>query len=162
MERNTRQRAAIREAIVLAERPLLPQEVLAAAQQASPGLGIATVYRNLKALADEGEISVVDLPGENPRYEAAGHQHHHHFQCLQCQRVYDVHACPGNLAHLAPAGFTVEAHELTLYGRCSDCTAPAPAARRRPAEQGHAHTHAPAPKPAVRRIVQKGVRKTSG
>lgn len=159
MERNTRQRAAIREAIVLADRPLLPQEVLEAAQQASPGLGIATVYRNLKALADEGEISIVDLPGENPRYEAAGHQHHHHFQCLQCQRVYDVHACPGNLAHLAPAGFTVEAHELTLYGRCSRCAAPA--ARRRPAEHAHAHTHAPAPAPAAQKATQKAAQRAA-
>ncbi|MEN9627943.1 MAG: hypothetical protein RJA10_1170, partial [Pseudomonadota bacterium] len=41
MERNTRQRTAIREAIAGAERPLLPQEVLQAAQHAVPALGIA-------------------------------------------------------------------------------------------------------------------------
>jgi Fur family ferric uptake transcriptional regulator len=57
MERNTRQRSAIRDAIAVADRPLLPQEVLDAAQPASPGLGIATVYRNLKALLDEGEVN---------------------------------------------------------------------------------------------------------
>jgi Fe2+ or Zn2+ uptake regulation protein len=71
MERNTRQRTAIRDAIAVADRPLLPQEVLDAAQAASPGLGIATVYRNLKALLDEGEVCAVQLPGENPRYEIA-------------------------------------------------------------------------------------------
>jgi hypothetical protein len=43
MERNTRQRCAIRDVIALAERPLLPQEVLDAAQQQVPGMGIATV-----------------------------------------------------------------------------------------------------------------------
>ncbi len=121
MERSTRQRAAIREALDVAQRPLLPQEVLAAAQAQVPGLGIATVYRNLKALLDEGEIQLVALPGENPRYETRGHGHHHHFQCQSCERVFDVHACPGDLSRLAPAGFTVEDHELTLYGRCRDC-----------------------------------------
>lgn len=121
MQRNTRQRSAIREAIVAAERPLLPQEVLEAAQPSVPGLGIATVYRNLKSLVEDGVLQAVTLPGENPRFEPAGRQHHHHFQCLRCQRVFDVHACPGDLSRLAPAGFTVEDHDLTLYGRCGDC-----------------------------------------
>lgn len=122
MERNTRQRAAIRDAIAHAGRPLLPQEVLEAAQAGAPGLSIATVYRNLRTLLDEGELRAVVLPGENARYEMAGGGHHHHFQCRQCQRVFEVDACPGNLASLAPAGFTVEDHDLTLYGRCRDCT----------------------------------------
>ena len=124
MERNTRQRSAIRDAIALADRPLLPQEVLEAAQHEVPGLGIATVYRNLKVLVEEGELQVVNLPGENPHFELVGHQHHHHFQCRQCQRVFDVHACPGDLRRMAPQGFTVEDHDLTLYGRCKDCVAP--------------------------------------
>lgn len=136
MERNTRQRAAIRDAIAAAERPLLPQEVLDAAQAASPGLGIATVYRGLKALLDEGEVCLVQLPGENARYEIAGRHHHHHFQCRQCQRVFDVHACPGDLSRLAPPGFSVDAHEITLYGHCSDCAAPT-VARRRAAAHRH-------------------------
>ena len=130
MERSTRQRTAIRDALDAAQRPLLPQEVLTAAQTQVPGLGIATVYRNLKALLDEGVIQLVALPGENPRYETVGHGHHHHFQCTACDRVFDVHACPGDLSRLAPAGFTVEDHELTLYGRCRDCQ-PAPRTRQR-------------------------------
>ncbi|GAB4042664.1 MAG: transcriptional repressor [Rubrivivax sp.] len=121
MQRSTRQRDAIREALHSAGRPLLPQEVLVAAQAEVPGLGIATVYRTLKALVDEGSLRAVTLPGENPRYEPAHHGHHHHFHCQACGRVFDVHACPGNLARLAPAGFEVAAHELTLYGRCRDC-----------------------------------------
>lgn len=143
MERNTRQRSAIREAIAHAGRPLLPQEVLEAAQAEAPGLSIATVYRNLRALLDEGELRAVMLPGESPRYEMAGMAHHHHFQCLTCQRVFEVEACPGDLASLAPRGFTVEDHELTLYGRCSECQ-PARAvkgSRRKTATAPHPHTH---------------------
>jgi Fur family ferric uptake transcriptional regulator len=124
MERSTRQRSAIRDAIAAAQRPLLPQEVLDAAQAQVPGLGIATVYRNLKQLVEDGELQTVELPGENVRYEPVGHAHHHHFQCTACDRVFDVHACPGNLARLAPEGFTVETHELTLYGRCRECQPP--------------------------------------
>jgi Fur family transcriptional regulator, ferric uptake regulator len=124
MERNTRQRTAIRDALQRAHRPLLPQEVLVAAQAQTPRLGLATVYRNLKALVEEGVLCTVELPGENPRFELAGRQHHHHFQCLDCQRVFDVHACPGDLSRLAPPGFTVLDHELTLYGRCGECAAP--------------------------------------
>jgi Fur family transcriptional regulator, ferric uptake regulator len=125
MERATRQRSAIRDAIGAAGRPLRPEEVLEAARGQVPGMGLATVYRNLKLLVGDGSVRAVQLPGENPRYEVAHHDHHHHFQCRVCERVFDVHACPGDLAALAPAGFTVEDHELTLYGRCGDCAAPA-------------------------------------
>ncbi len=123
MERATRQRTAISTAIDAAGRPLSTQEVLDAAQVDVPGLGLATVYRNLKLLVDAGEISPVTLPGESPRYESThlAHEHHHHFQCTACKRVFDVHDCPGDLARLAPKGFSVERHDLTLYGRCDEC-----------------------------------------
>jgi Fur family ferric uptake transcriptional regulator len=121
MERSTRQRTAIHAAIVAAKRPLLPQEILALAQEAVKGLGIATVYRNIKALVDGGEIQTVNLPGDSPRYESSAQSHHHHFQCRQCSQVFDVHDCPGDLRSLAPQGFIVDGHELTLYGRCADC-----------------------------------------
>jgi Fur family ferric uptake transcriptional regulator len=135
MERSTRQRTAIRAVIEAAGRPLSTAEVLDAAQAEVPGLAIATVYRNVKLLADANEIAVVTLPGEAPRYESTQHAHHHHFQCGECNRVFDVPGCPGRLNELAPKGFVVERHELTLYGRCKDC-GPAPRGRRR------AHSHA--------------------
>jgi Fur family ferric uptake transcriptional regulator len=122
-ERATRQKAAIRTVIDAASRPLTPAEILEAARAQVPAIGIATVYRNLKALLVEGTIHAVPLPGDSPRYESnrAAATHHHHFQCTACQRVFDVHACPGALEHLAPDGFTVESHELTFYGSCPDC-----------------------------------------
>ena len=130
MERSTRQRAAIRAAIERAQRPLSPQEVLTAAQADVPALGMATVYRNLKLLLEASEITSVNLPGDSARYEASQQAHHHHFQCTACERVFDVHQCPGDLARLAPQGFTVEHHELTLYGRCSECPPPRASGRR--------------------------------
>ena len=121
MERSTRQRSAIRTVIDTAHRPLSPQEILVGAREQVAAVGMATVYRALKSFIDEGSIQVVTLPGENPRYESAGHAHHHHFQCKACSRVFDVHQCPGDLKSLAPAGFVVQHHELTLYGLCADC-----------------------------------------
>lgn len=120
MERSTKQRAAIREALQSADRPLLATEVLAVAQQTVPSLGIATVYRTLKVLVEQESLQVVELPGENPRFEFA-HGHHHHFCCKACGRVFDVHACPGDFTKLVPAGFAVNDHELTLYGQCAEC-----------------------------------------
>jgi Fur family ferric uptake transcriptional regulator len=121
MERSTRQRDAIRAVIETAKRPLSPQEVLEVARAAVRGLGAATVYRNLKRLVAEGTVQIITLPGEGARYEMGESAHHHHFQCMACRRVYDVPGCPGNLRRLAPRGFTVEHHDVTLYGRCRDC-----------------------------------------
>lgn len=121
MQRSTKQRTAIEQAMTKADRPLAPQDVLELAQATLPGLGIATVYRALKAMAQDGLLREVHLPERSPMYEVAHYGHHHHFQCSVCERVFDVHACPGNLASLAPPGFVVDSHEITLYGRCSDC-----------------------------------------
>ncbi len=126
MERSTRQRSAIRDAIRAAQRPLTPQEVLDAAKSSVPALGLATVYRNLKLLVDEGEVHTVNLPGDSPRYQSARHEHHHHFRCTACQRVFVVHGCPGDLSRLAPPGFRLEHHDITLYGLCEECLRPAP------------------------------------
>lgn len=124
MERNTRQRGAIRRAFQRADRPLGTGEVLELARGEVGGLGIATVYRNIRTLVNEGWLDVVELPGEVPRYEAHGKGHHHHFRCRQCDRVYEVPGCIGSLNEIIPAGFSLESHELVLYGLCPDCFSP--------------------------------------
>lgn len=122
MQRKTRQRDAIREAIRKAGRPLSPQEILEETQETVPNLGLATVYRNIKALVESHWLKVVELPGAPDRYELADQGHHHHFHCRQCDRVFDVDGCPGDMTTLTPAGFELEDHEIVLYGRCSACT----------------------------------------
>jgi Fur family ferric uptake transcriptional regulator len=121
MEYATRQRDAIKSVIQKAKRPLSPREVLDGARTAVRALGLATVYRNLKRLVAEGTVQIITLPGDSPRYEMSEAAHHHHFQCTTCRRVYDIPGCPGNLRRLGPRGFRVEHHDVTLYGRCSDC-----------------------------------------
>jgi Fur family ferric uptake transcriptional regulator len=121
MERDTSQRRAIRQAFREADRPLSPQEALEAAEDAAPGIGMATVYRNLRALQKQGWLCAVEVPGAPTRYELADKGHHHHFQCRLCGRVYEVEGCPGAFNRLAPAGFRLEDHELWLYGLCAAC-----------------------------------------
>jgi Fur family transcriptional regulator, ferric uptake regulator len=123
MERNTRQRDAIRGVFEETPRPLGPFEILEAARSRVSGIGIATVYRTINALVDSGWLVTVALPGEPPRYERAGAAHHHHFRCRECARVFEIHGCPGDLRDLAPPGFQLESHDVTLYGRCAFCAA---------------------------------------
>jgi Fur family ferric uptake transcriptional regulator len=108
-------------AFELAKRPLSSGELLSLSQATVAQLGIATVYRNLKTMVQEGVLQLVSLPNEAPRYELAHLHHHHHFQCKQCDKVFDVHGCLKGINELAPAGFKVDSHDITLYGACSDC-----------------------------------------
>ena len=133
MERNTRQRDAVLAAIEHAGRALTPGEILALAQGQVASLNLSTIYRHINALQDEARIVKVLLPGQSARFEAAcrgddhdhhgASHHHHHFHCKGCDRVYALHACPGSMQELAPAGFVVSAHEITLRGLCADCAA---------------------------------------
>jgi Fur family ferric uptake transcriptional regulator len=120
-ERKTKQRDAIKSAIERAGVPISPKEILESAQSHVAGLGLATVYRTLKILADEGLIACVEIPGEAPRYELAGKGHHHHFYCKSCGKVSEVHGCPGDFSSLAPKGYRLDGHELVLFGQCNTC-----------------------------------------
>ncbi len=121
MKRKTNQRAAIRQVLMDAHRPLNAQEVLERAQDESPGIGIATVYRNLKALVASNWLESVELAGEPARYEVRGKDHHHHFRCDSCGKVYDIPGCAVVPSDATPDGFRVERHEVTLFGVCAGC-----------------------------------------
>lgn len=121
MERRTRQRDAITGVFEAHSRPLSPAEVLEQGRLSVHQLGISTVYRTIAALVASGWLTPVNLPGESARYERAGAGHHHHFRCRVCERVFEIHACPGDMNQLAPPGFKLEDHEVVLYGRCGVC-----------------------------------------
>lgn len=121
MSRSTEQKRAVTDAITSSDRPLSANEILDAAQEVVPGLGIATVYRQVKRLVDNGKIVSVELPGEPARYECASHDHHHHFRCDTCERVFDVPGCHAHIDNDVPDGFVVDRHEVILYGTCADC-----------------------------------------
>jgi Fur family ferric uptake transcriptional regulator len=121
MIRNTKQRQIIEDVLQTAARPLSVDEILDAAQHLKPTLGIATVYRNVKSLVEDGRAVAVDLPGDGPRYELAGKGHHHHFHCRGCGKVFETKPCEGSLRQLISRQFEITGHELILYGRCPVC-----------------------------------------
>lgn len=125
MIRDTVQRRAIRRVLTEADRPLTPREVLDDAQEHAPGLGIATVYRTVKGLCEEGFLTTVELPGEPARFELSAKQHHHHFSCRMCGRVFELEGCPEGLKRLLPKGFSMEDHDVVLYGACRECNSAA-------------------------------------
>jgi Fur family ferric uptake transcriptional regulator len=82
---------------------------------------MATVYRTLGALREEGWLVPVDVPQRGILYERAGLDHHHHFYCRVCNRLLDFPGCPLSKRQRAPAGFVLEHHVVLLYGLCRSC-----------------------------------------
>ena len=86
----------------------------------------ASVYRALATLQDEGLLHAVDAGSGERRYELVrpDGDHHHHLVCRGCgahipfrdealeQAMHDV---------ARRLGATVDAHDVTLHGRCRAC-----------------------------------------
>ncbi|WP_293915098.1 Fur family transcriptional regulator [Deinococcus sp.] len=122
--KDTRQREVIARLLRQAPGPLGVPELHRRALGELPNLGVATVYRTLKLMQEQGAAHIVTLDGDN-LYEASGRGHHHHFACRSCTRVFTLDTCPLPLpaGTVYPGGFVVEAHEVTLYGLCPACAA---------------------------------------
>jgi Fur family transcriptional regulator, ferric uptake regulator len=125
VERRTRQKQAIEAVLEKHKNPLTAPEIQSLALREVPRLGLATVYRFLKALAKDGRVVSVEIPGQMPRYERADKGHHHHFLCRVCGEVFELERCLAGIKTMAPPRFRVEDHEITLYGSCEACLAKA-------------------------------------
>ena len=90
-------------------------------KDADSDLGIATVYRNLAILLEEGKIVTVGKVNGQERYDADTHTHGH-FVCTKCGSVFDFELSPDRLDEQFNApGFSVSGYELRLTGRCPHC-----------------------------------------
>lgn len=87
-------------------------------------IGLATVYRSLAVLAEEGVVDVLaHRPGE-ACYRLCGGEHHHHLVCSTCHRVVELAGCgldPWLDAVASEHGFAGVEHRLELSGVCADC-----------------------------------------
>ena len=135
-QRKTQQRGVVLQVLTEAGRPLSPQEILDAAREIVPSLGIATVYRNVKTLVENGVLEPVELPGSAQRYEVAGKHHHHHFYCSGCDKVFEIEGWSVGMNANLPQDFEVEDHVVVLYGRCSDCNVGGTQRGTKPAAEG--------------------------
>jgi len=116
--RGTRQRAAIRRAFSVAARPLSPKEILMLAAREVPSLGIATVYRNLRAMVESGDLIAVPVPGQPDRYHPPIDPLPPLLRCSRCEKIIFL-PLPERPPQLAvPVGFRIERVETFAHGQC--------------------------------------------
>jgi Fur family ferric uptake transcriptional regulator len=121
-ERQTQQRAALRQVFEDVERPLAANDVLALARDTVPSLNLATVYRNLNRLVEEGWLRQIYFQPLGTLYERTGKPHHHHFYCLDCKKLLELDGCAVDVRRAVPPGFVIHSHELFFEGLCDACS----------------------------------------
>lgn len=126
--RSTRQRAAIADALAASDDFLSAQELHEQLKQRGESIGLTTVYRNLQALSQGGQIDALwDGSGET-RYRHCSAGHHHHLVCRSCGTTVELQAEPVEewAARVAAEhGFTAINHTVEVFGCCPSCTASA-------------------------------------
>jgi Fe2+ or Zn2+ uptake regulation protein len=87
--RHTKQRQAILDVLRRSRSHPTADMVYEEVKKLIPALSKGTVYRNLKVLLEEGEISELALSGTMSRYEGNG-KDHYHFICERCGKIIDL------------------------------------------------------------------------
>jgi len=84
------------------------------------GIGIATVYRQLASMVEDGILTTVDYDNET-RYDPLTSPHAH-LICSICNKIKDVEL-PKGIDNLTPEklSFEINEIELTWKGICDDC-----------------------------------------
>ena len=88
-----------------------------------PKISLATLYRNLNQLAQNGIIKKIDGLETSSHFDHNTFEHYH-FICSECKRVFDIPAdvAPG-LTQKAEefTDFTINTHDVVFCGICKDC-----------------------------------------
>jgi Fur family transcriptional regulator, ferric uptake regulator len=83
-------------------------------------ISIATVYRTVRLLEEQGILERRDFGGGRARYEPSEHGHHHHLIDIETGRVIEFEDAEHErvLQRIAAAlGFDLVSHRLELFGR---------------------------------------------
>ena len=123
--RVTPQREMVIEVIAHAQRHMTAEEVYAALQERTHAVNIATVYRTLDLLVEEGLASRADLGGGQVVYATAAHGPHIHLVCRQCGHVLDADVAffESLFRHIEAAyGFVCSPPHFAIYGLCAECS----------------------------------------
>lgn len=125
MQRKTKQRDAIM-AIMADETDFRSaQQVHTALAVAGQTVGLATVYRNLQALTEAGELdSLRSEDGETLYRRCAKRRHHHHLVCRNCGYTVDIQDDQleqwiGKIARRYR--FSNIEHMADVFGLCESC-----------------------------------------
>jgi Fur family peroxide stress response transcriptional regulator len=92
-----------------------------------PQISLGTVYRNLAAMAQDGEVLRLSFLGDPDRFDPNTHEHFHAV-CSVCGRIFDTDdtLLPELIAGLDQAveqstGIRVEERTLHFSGVCQQC-----------------------------------------
>lgn len=89
MRRNTIQRSIVLNTVKQLKNHPTADEVYSKINLEHPNISKGTVYRNLNCLADAGEISVRELPGQPCHFDHRTDKHYH-IKCVKCKKIFDV------------------------------------------------------------------------
>ena len=124
--RSTRQRAAIISALRATSGFRTAQALHLEMLSAGDRVALATVYRNLQALAEAGELDVLpNEVGEAMFRLCDATDHHHHLVCRGCGRSEEIAAREVEVwaARVARRhGFVDITHTAEIFGLCGDCS----------------------------------------
>jgi Fur family ferric uptake transcriptional regulator len=92
-----------------------------------PRISLATVYRNLELLAEQGVILKLELAGHQRRFDGWA-EPHTHIRCLKCDAVADVPVTPREtpLSEVQEqTDYHVTGQHIEFVGECPLCQTPA-------------------------------------
>lgn len=134
VKRNTWQREAVRDALTGTSGFVSAQALHGSLRDGGSTIGLATVYRALASLAEDGDADSLQSPEGEALYRACSTTgHHHHLICRRCGLTVeiaadDVEAWAKRVA--SANGFTEAQHVVDVFGLCADCSAVVSAERR--------------------------------
>ena len=106
------------------------QAIYAEMKAAGRSIGLATVYRNLQGMAEEGLIDHIQTDSETLYRACATRTHHHHLICRECGETVEItgHTVEQWAKELeSETGFTDITHVVEFGGVCPRCSAAAAA-----------------------------------
>ena len=122
-KRNTIQRSLVLDAVNRLADHATAEEIYRYIAQNHPNIGKATVYRNLRQLAESGDIRPLDVPCGPERFDHLCYPHYH-VKCTECGRVFDVEMdyMPDLVQKIKNAnGFDFADHDIIFRGVCPEC-----------------------------------------
>ena len=127
--RATRQRAAIANLLETVSEFRSAQELHDELRSRGEGIGLATVYRTLQAMAASGLLDTLRTKSGQSLYRHCSQEHHHHhLVCRRCGATLEIQGRDAEkwAADVArEAGFSDVSHTIEIFGVCSDCGATA-------------------------------------
>ena len=107
-------------------RHLSAEEIYDRVKGEYPEIGLSTVYRTLDLLHELSIVRKEDFGEGYSRYELSTERMHHHARCRECGAVIEFNEELMEYLTLQverETGFVTDWHEITLHGRCKECSA---------------------------------------